>query len=288
MAGYHNAANSTSDSEGYKRSLHAAASIGYVLFLLSWSAALEKHFTAIELLLTNNRRDKSNDVKLAVMAGHDMGHYSESDEEMDDELDLDSQIDAAVDMLTAQQSAQLADQLTSELDASFTDKYQIDLLDDLESDASESDLEPDTSNLDPPNPNTPNLSLNDVNPKSEVDNDDADHVTFAINAPTISQSYLNWLGLMVVHLEAVFSISNYIIRQNFQHDVVIRILKSPLVPDQLLPWEQLIMSKHFPGDRTSKIAMTQFLRSSSIDDHGALEHIMQAVETPQCNSSIVY
>jgi hypothetical protein len=44
--------------------LHAAASIGYVLFRLAQSAAIEKHFKSIEPLLTDPCHDEANDVKL--------------------------------------------------------------------------------------------------------------------------------------------------------------------------------------------------------------------------------
>jgi len=60
LAGYHTPAGTP---ENYRRDLHVAASIGYVLFRLARSAAIEKHFKAIEPLLTNPRCDKANDVR---------------------------------------------------------------------------------------------------------------------------------------------------------------------------------------------------------------------------------
>jgi len=66
LAGYHSVTGSSGD---YQRDLHATASIGYVLFRLARSAAIEKHFKAIESSLADRRHNKTKDVKLdGIMA----------------------------------------------------------------------------------------------------------------------------------------------------------------------------------------------------------------------------
>jgi hypothetical protein len=63
------------------------------------------------------------------------------------------------------------------------------------------------------------------------------------------RSYLDWLRLMVVHLDAIAILTGYVSGQEFRYnDISIKILLPPHVGSSILSWSEFLNSKHFPAN----------------------------------------
>ena len=61
------------------------------------------------------------------------------------------------------------------------------------------------------------------------------------------ESYLNWLKLMVAHVEAIWVVTAHITDREFQYTGInIKMLIPPRSKQTMLPWEKLLTSSHFP------------------------------------------
>ena len=55
-----------------------------------------------------------------------------------------------------------------------------------------------------------------------------------VSKPTIWQSYFEWLRLMVVHFEAIWTVANYTNDQGDKFDTAFRIVNPPYTTSKLL------------------------------------------------------
>jgi hypothetical protein len=86
---------------------------------------------------------------------------------------------------------------------------------------------------------------------------------------SVWKSYLDWLRLMVVHLDAVAILTAYVSSPEFQYDdISIKILLPPRVRNRIFTWSHFLNSKHFPATvETPKIIDFLSLSSKQTSDY---------------------
>ncbi len=260
LAGYHSVTGSSGD---YQHDLHATANIGYVLFRLARSAAIEKHFKAIESSLADRRRDKTKDVKL---------------EEIKKELELGTDFYDELD-------AELYNEHFGKMDAEFkalnTEDAEKDE-EDTEEDEEDAEEDEEDAEEDEEDAEEDEEDSGEDKEDTEARGGQPPATWKGSSTPALWQSYLDWLRLMVVHFEAVWTLANCADDDKF--DTIFRIVYPPDVTSKMLSWRQLLSSPHFPNSVSSTNVANRSTSDivayleASVLERGAVQHIIDGVK----------
>lgn len=144
---------------------------------------------------------------------------------------------------------------------------------------------------------TGDIALEELTNEDEDGDEDGDLHSIqqeSIHAACLLKVYHDWFMLMVSHFDAVRTLAEYIMDQSFPYnEVAIRILTPPCVCTQMLSWEALLESPHFPDHESyakpynSTRDITQFLHNWSIPQSSRfpIEDLLKAAKPLEDHAS---